>query len=94
MSERQFVTVTQWATPDPVAVWTKASGLFVPVIPNVYSHIIANIADVSSKPEAVLTGVKLPLSVENGGTGAATADNARTNLDVYSKSEVDGKVAG
>ena len=94
MSERQFVTVTQWATPDPVAVWTKASGLFVPAIPIVYSHIIANIADVSSKPEKTLSEVTLPLSVENGGTGASTADNARTNLDVYSKSEVDGKVAG
>lgn len=42
-SERQFVTVTQWSTPDPVAVWTKASGLFVPVMPNVYSHVIATI---------------------------------------------------
>lgn len=94
MSERQFITVTQWTAEDPVAVWTKASALFAPVLPDVYGHIIANIADVSSKPEAVLTGVKLPLSVENGGTGAATADNARTNLDVYSKSEVDGKVAG
>ena len=30
------------------------------------------------------------LSVERGGTGGATADAARTSLDVYSKSEVDG----
>lgn len=33
-SAQQFITVTQWATPDPVAVWTKASGLFIPVVPN------------------------------------------------------------
>lgn len=33
-SANQFITVTQWATPDPVAVWTKASGLFIPVVPN------------------------------------------------------------
>lgn len=33
-SADQFITVTQWATPDPVAVWTKASGLFIPVVPN------------------------------------------------------------
>lgn len=34
----------------------------------------------------------LPLSV--GGTGAETAADARSNLDVYSKSEVDAKTAG
>ena len=33
-SQQQFITITKWATPDPVAVWTKASGLFVPIIPN------------------------------------------------------------
>lgn len=33
-SADQYITITQWATPDPVAVWTKASGLFIPVLPN------------------------------------------------------------
>lgn len=33
-SADQYITITQWATPDPVAVWTKASGLFIPVVPN------------------------------------------------------------
>lgn len=28
---RSFVTLSMWATPDPVATWTKASGLFIPV---------------------------------------------------------------
>ena len=28
---RSFVTLSMWATQDPVAVWTKASGMFVPV---------------------------------------------------------------
>lgn len=41
--QNQYVTVTTWDTPDPVATWTKASGLFVPVMPNVYGHIIATI---------------------------------------------------
>lgn len=40
---QQFVTVTTWDTPDPVATWTKASGVFVPVMPNVYGHIIATV---------------------------------------------------
>lgn len=42
--QEQFVTVVQWSSPDPVAVWTKASGLFVPVIPNPYGHIIADVS--------------------------------------------------
>lgn len=37
------MTITQWETPDPVATWTKASGLFVPVLPNPEGMIIATI---------------------------------------------------
>ena len=33
-NQNQFITITQWKEADPVAVWTKASGLFVPVLPN------------------------------------------------------------
>lgn len=44
-SADQFITITQWATPDPVAVWTKASGLFIPVVPNPSGLFIA--ADLS-----------------------------------------------
>lgn len=40
-----FVTVTSWYTPDPVATWTKASGLFIPVLPGAQdSLIIATVA--------------------------------------------------
>lgn len=37
----QYITITQWATPDPVAVWTKASGVFIPVMPNPNGLFIA-----------------------------------------------------
>lgn len=37
---RSFVTLSMWATPDPVAVWTKASGMFVPVAPKANGGII------------------------------------------------------
>ena len=33
-SADQYITITKWATPDPVAVWTKATGLFIPVLPD------------------------------------------------------------
>lgn len=45
----QFVTCTRWDTPDPVATWTKASGVFIPVLPNVYGHIIATIDTTSTQ---------------------------------------------
>jgi len=32
-SAQQFITLTNWATKDPVAIWTKASGVFIPVLP-------------------------------------------------------------
>lgn len=40
---RSFVTVTMWATQDPVAKWTKASGMFVPVLPNPYGIVIGTV---------------------------------------------------
>lgn len=47
--QMQFVTCTRWDTPDPVATWTKASGVFIPVLPNVYGHIIATIDTTSTQ---------------------------------------------
>ncbi len=37
---RSFVTLSMWATKDPVAVWTKASGMFVPVAPKANGGIV------------------------------------------------------
>ena len=41
--QKMFVTVTMWATKDPVAKWTKASGMFIPVLPDVYGMVIATV---------------------------------------------------
>lgn len=40
---KQFITISQWATPDPVAEWTKASGVFIPVLPNPFSMVIGTV---------------------------------------------------
>lgn len=40
---KQFITITQWATPDPVAEWTKASGVFIPVLPNPFAMVIGTV---------------------------------------------------
>lgn len=37
---KQFITISQWSTPDPVAEWTKASGVFIPVLPNPFAMVI------------------------------------------------------
>ena len=39
----QYVTVTQWKKPDPVSVWTKATSLFVPIIPNPNALLCATV---------------------------------------------------
>lgn len=40
-----------------------------------------------------ISKVENGLPIQNGGTGADNAANARTNLDIYSKSEVDSEVS-
>lgn len=37
---RSFITLSMWATPDPVAIWTKASGMFIPVVPKANGGMI------------------------------------------------------
>lgn len=43
VSSDQYITLTQWKTPDPVAVWTKASGMFIPVLPDPYALFVATV---------------------------------------------------
>lgn len=40
-SAEQFITLTQWTEQDPTAVWSKASALFTPVMPNPKGLFIA-----------------------------------------------------
>lgn len=47
-SAQQYITLTQWATQDPVAVWTKASGVFIPVVPNPSGLFIATVNEASA----------------------------------------------
>ena len=45
VNQQQYITITQWATPDPVAEWTKASGVFIPVLPNPFAIVIGTLQD-------------------------------------------------
>lgn len=42
-SSDQYITMTQWQTPDPVAIWTKASGMFIPVLPDPNGLFVATV---------------------------------------------------
>ena len=44
-SEQQFVYISQWMEKDPAVLWTKASGLFIPVLYNPYSLYVATVED-------------------------------------------------
>lgn len=41
--QKMFVTVTMWSEQDPKAIWTKASGMFIPVLPDPYGIVIATV---------------------------------------------------
>lgn len=45
---KQFITISQWETPDPVAEWTKASGVFIPVLPNPFAMVIGTLKSVGA----------------------------------------------
>lgn len=55
-------------------------------------EIITDYNDLENKPTS-LTDFGGVLPINQGGTGASTSENARTNLDVYSKSEVDNLIS-
>lgn len=40
-----LVTLTQWKTPDPVAVWSKASAIAIPVMNDIDSLFIVKVSD-------------------------------------------------
>lgn len=42
-SQNQYIAMTQWQTPDPVAIWTKASGMFIPVLPDPNGLYVATV---------------------------------------------------
>lgn len=43
--QNPYVYITQWSTVDPAALWTKASGLFIPVLYDPNSLFVAEISE-------------------------------------------------
>lgn len=51
LTQKSFITLSMWATEDPVAKWTKASGLFIPVTPKASGMVIGTVAAASGAAE-------------------------------------------
>lgn len=47
-SQEPFVYVMQWMEKDPAVLWTKASGLFIPVLYNPNSLFVATVTNVAA----------------------------------------------
>lgn len=43
--ESPYVYISQWSEKDPAVLWTKASGLFIPVLYNPNSLFVATVKD-------------------------------------------------
>ena len=75
-SMNQFITLTQWKEPDPVAVWTKASGLFIPVLPDPSSLFICNVGGTDDT------------QTDNTQTGDTQTVGAKTTVKANQKKDV------
>ena len=54
-SESPYVYISQWMEKDPAVLWTKASGLFIPVLYNPGSLYIATVDDNSFSSDLTVT---------------------------------------
>lgn len=77
-----FVYFTRWKTPDPVAVWTKASGVFVPVLPNPNGHVICTIGGAKQLKSLTVTTTASETTL-NGSVVSISPKAASGNSFVY-----------
>ena len=70
-------------TPYYSGGWQSGEEGGTPITPDALNHMEAGVESANNET----------VPVNRGGTNAATAAGARTNLEVYSKAEVDGAIA-
>lgn len=78
-----YVYITQWTENDPAVLWTKASGLFMPVLYNPSSLYIATVANADGTDLSELSIGSLSLSPEfnpNTTSYTATTTNASNTI--------------
>lgn len=72
-TDNRFVYVSQWMEKDPAVLWTKASGLFMPVLYNPRSLWIATVVDPAAKK----------LTVVASSNGTVTVSPAKASGNIY-----------
>lgn len=51
-----FITTRKWETNDPIATWTEAAGLMIPVLPNPYNLFIATVDSTEAITAVTISG--------------------------------------
>ncbi len=97
--ESPYVFVSQWIENDPTVLWTRASGLFIPVLYNPNSLFIGTVVAEPTTPSVTLD--KKTLSVQEDATATLTATTVPagetvtwTSSDGTKASVSDGVVTG
>ena len=82
-------------TPDGTSTGTAiGASITLKAFVQKFKNLVGSLKALAFKDKADLTqDVEDVLPIANGGTGASTAPNARTNLDVYSKGEANSAFA-
>lgn len=78
--ESPYVFVSQWIENDPVVLWTRASGLFIPVLYSPTSLFIGTILDEPVTPSVTLD--KKTLTVQEDATATLTATTVPADAEV------------
>lgn len=79
-SESPYVFVSQWIENDPTVLWTRASGLFIPVLYNPNALYIGTILDEPVTPSVTLD--KKTLTVQEDATATLTATTVPADAEV------------
>lgn len=77
--QHRYVVVSQWLENDPVVLWTRASGLFMPVIFNPQSIWIATVID----PAAGQLTVKSTAGSASGATKLTVSPAKESSANLY-----------
>lgn len=77
-----YVFFSRWKTPDPVAVWTKASGVFVPVLPNPLGHVICTIKG-AKELKSLTVSTTASATTTNGSVVTISPNADKGNSFVY-----------
>ena len=85
-SANPYVYIMQWMETDPTVLWTKASGLFIPVLYNPYSLFIATVTSGNSLPDITVK----PVAQTDSEYGVQVSTIQDANVAVLGNSAVIG----